>query len=213
MRKSSRGKVNRPWSSHGSLPSPTPPLLLARSTFEIVGFMITMAPLLISTSEFPSLSNNPQASSGNPASMWSASGARNVGGPPVQRNQPTPLSAQQSQHEDMFSSNPRLSSAQGSFRFGNQASAARSSQTPQSAADDFPPLNRNVNGDIGQERGANLMSSLGFGSQAAASAGGSQSSGGNGLLNALSANARASEARSPIGKRSMKPWSLYDLNC
>lgn len=151
-------------------------------------------------SEFPSLSNNPQASSGNPSSMWSGSGARNVGGPPVQRNQTTPLSAQQSQHDDMFSSNSRLSSAQGSFRFGNQNSAARSSQPQQSAADEFPPLNRNVNGDIGQERGSNLMSGLGFGSQAASSAVASQSSGGNGLLNALSANARASEARSPVGK-------------
>lgn len=58
--------------------------------------------------------------------------------------------------------------------------------------DDFPPLNRTVNGE---ERSASLMSSLGISAQSASTSGvvGNR---GNGLLNALSANNRANEPRS-----------------
>ena len=130
--------------------------------------------------------------------MWSSSNARNLGGP-LQRNQSTP---QQNQPDDIFSTAPRLSSAQGSFRFGNQPSPAPTSQQAQ-PAEEFPPLNRNSNGDIGQERGANLMSALGFGSQSSASTPTIQGRSGNGLLNALSANSRAAaESRSPPGGQS-----------
>ena len=94
----------------------------------------------------------------------------------------------------MFSpSVSRISSQHGSFRFGNQG--ASSQQTQPTSADDFPPLNRNGNGEIGSER----MSSLGFGSQAGSTTGPMQSNRGNGLLNALSANSRTSEVRSPPG--------------
>ncbi|KAI1243996.1 hypothetical protein MGN70_013864 [Eutypa lata] len=147
------------------------------------------------------------------SSLWSTAGAgsRNMGGA-IQRNQPTPHSQQG--HDDLFSSASRMSTNQGSFRFGNQT--AQSSQPPPSSIDDFPPLNisnfRNGNGEIGQERGMSLMSTLGFGAQGGgaaaaagatavgASAGTSSLQGtrvGNGLLNALSANTRSSEVRSP----------------
>lgn len=131
------------------------------------------------------------------SSLWSTAGSRNMGGA-VQRNQPTPHSQQG--HDDLFSSASRLGSNQPSFRFGGQN--APSSQPPPSSIDDFPPLNmnsfRNSNGEIGQERGMNLMSTLGFGAQAGAASGSLPGTrAGNGLLNALSANNRASEARSP----------------
>ncbi|KAM5348106.1 hypothetical protein ACJ41O_007930 [Fusarium nematophilum] len=149
-------------------------------------------------SEFPSLSNNPQISSASQPSMWSAAGPRNLSGP-IQRNQSTPLSSQQGGQDDLFSPNSsRGPSVQGGFRFGNQGNLGQSSQAQSGSVDDFPPLNRTANGDIGSDRAANLMSSLGFGSQAGAS-GPVSNNRGNGLLNALSANSRANEARSPPG--------------
>ncbi|KAH6895504.1 hypothetical protein B0T10DRAFT_478157 [Thelonectria olida] len=149
-------------------------------------------------SEFPSLSNNSQLSNANQASMWSTAGTR-LGGP-IQRNQPTPLSSQQGGQDDLFSaSSSRIPSVQGSFRFGNQGNmSGPSSQAQPGSIDDFPPLNRTSNGEIGSDRGANLLSSLGFGPQAGSS-GPAPSNRGNGLLNALSANTRASEIRSPSG--------------
>ncbi|KAL9488486.1 hypothetical protein ACSS6W_000763 [Trichoderma asperelloides] len=65
------------------------------------------------------------------------------------------------------------------------------------SVDDFPPLNRTSNGEIGSERGGNVMSSIGFGPQNPGSSGPMQSSGGNGLLNALTATSRANDVRSP----------------
>ncbi|KAK9422718.1 putative CobW-domain-containing protein [Seiridium unicorne] len=156
--------------------------------------------LLDSIREFPSLSNNSQLPSASQSSLWSTTGSRNVG--PIQRNQPTPLSSQQGQQDDMFSPSSRLASSQGSFRFGGQGSVGQSSQPQPGSIDDFPPLNnnngfRNSNGDIGQERGSNLMSQLGFGAQPSPAPSLSGSRAGNGLLNALSANTRANETRSP----------------
>lgn len=128
--------------------------------------------------------------------MWSAQGPRNLGGA-VHRGGGTPISSQQNQQDDLFAS--RLSSAQGSFRFGNQGSAAQASQGQSGVSEEFPPLNRTGNGEIGaQERGANLMSSLGFGTQGAASGPAMQASrAGNGLLSALSATSRGADVRSP----------------
>ncbi|KAK8118841.1 uncharacterized protein PG998_003467 [Apiospora kogelbergensis] len=152
-------------------------------------------------SEFPSLSNNAQLPSTSQSSLWSSAGNRTM--PPIQRNQGTPLS-QQGQ-EDIFSSS-RLGSNQGSFRFGgSQGSVGQPSQQPQpSSIDDFPPLNnnnnsgfRNGNGDIGQERGSNLMSTLGFGATTSPAPGMQGSRAGNGLLNALSENSRSGQVRSP----------------
>jgi hypothetical protein len=148
-------------------------------------------------SEFPSLSNNPQLGNAGQTNLW-ATGGRNLGAP-IPRNQATPISSQPSQQQDdLFSSSSRLSSAQGSFRFGNPPSATQGSQSQGTSVDEFPPLNRNANGDIGQERGTNLMSSFGFGATGAASAPTAQPNRvGNGLLNALSANSRATEVLSP----------------
>ncbi|KAF9773008.1 hypothetical protein IL306_009236 [Fusarium sp. DS 682] len=109
----------------------------------------------------------------NQSSMWSTAGSRSLGGL-NQRNQATP---QQGGQDDMFS--PTSSRGQGGFRFGNQGNIG---QPQSSSVDDFPPLNQTSNG---------------FGSQAGA--GPSASNRGNGLLNALSANSRANEARSPPG--------------
>ncbi|POR37551.1 NOT2 family protein, partial [Tolypocladium paradoxum] len=101
-------------------------------------------------SEFPSLSNNAQLNTANQASMWSSAGTRNLSGP-VQRNQPTPVSSQQTGQDDLFSpGSSRMPSNQG---FGPQSTGT---------------------GHVQAHRG-------------------------NGLLNALSANSRANEARSPPG--------------
>lgn len=148
--------------------------------------------------EFPSLSNTSQLQSTGQSSMWSAGGSRGLGGP-VQRSQGgASISTQPAAPDDVFGPAPRIQSgSQGSFRFGNQASLGQASHGQPSGADEFPPLSRNANGDIGQERGSNLMSSLGYSSQQAAGQSALQNArSGNGLLNALSANVRAAEARS-----------------
>lgn len=159
-------------------------------------------------SEFPSLSNNPQLGNAGQSNLWTT-GGRNIG-VPIPRNQATPISSQPpQQQDDLFSASSRLSSAQGSFRFGNPPSATPGSQSQGTSVDEFPPLNRNANGDIGQERGANLMSSFGFGATGGASAPTAQPNrAGNGLLNALSANSRAPEALSPTtGSQSLEDRS------
>ncbi|RFU78749.1 hypothetical protein TARUN_3455 [Trichoderma arundinaceum] len=143
-------------------------------------------------SEFPSLSNNSQLPSTTQGSMWSTAGSRNISGP-VQRSQPTPGSSQQAGQDDLFGPpSSRMQSNQGPFRFG-----AQPAQVQPNSVDDFPPLNRTSNGEIGSERGANLMSSLGFSPQNPGSSGPMQNNGGNGLLNALTATNRANEVRSP----------------
>ncbi|KAL1902643.1 transcriptional regulator [Sporothrix stenoceras] len=176
--------------------------------------------------------NTPQQQGGQQEDMFGASAAR--------------LQQQQQQQQQQQSN-------QGSFRFGSQtasigqanigqqssigqASIGQQQQQQQQAAqssqpgsiDDFPPLNRSANaGEIGQDRTASLMSSLGYGSQASATSpappgiGGTAGAGGasaargmgNGLLNALSANsgsrvasggssgAPGGEVRSPVGTR------------
>ncbi|KAI0204965.1 hypothetical protein F4808DRAFT_412776 [Astrocystis sublimbata] len=154
-------------------------------------------------SEFPSLSNNSQLASGNPSALW-AGASRPMGGA-ISRNQPTPHT-QQSQQDDFFSSS-RMNTSQAAFRFGNQAGMSQSSQPQPSSIDDFPPLNnslRNGEGEIGQERTSNLMSTLGFGAQGNSAGGPLQGAGaGNGLLNALSANSRTSDVHSPEGAASI----------
>lgn len=133
--------------------------------------------------------------------MWASGGSRNLSGP-VQRNQGTPVSSQQGALEDMFGGgSSRMPSNQGSFRFGNQGNLSSASQGQPSTADDFPPLNRGSNGEIGSARSANLMS-LAFGSQHGASG----LHRGNGLLNALSANSRVNDARSPPGIGAPRPF-------
>ncbi|KAK3307044.1 uncharacterized protein B0T15DRAFT_529035 [Chaetomium strumarium] len=147
-------------------------------------------------SEFPSLSNTSQLTSTAQTSMWSAQGPRNLGGG-IHRGAGTPLSSQQTQQDDLFAS--RLSTGQGSFRFGNQGNTAQASQSLSSVTDEFPPLNRAANGEIGgQDRGGNLMSNLGFGAPGSAAGSAMHASrAGNGLLSALSATSRTADVRSP----------------
>lgn len=150
-------------------------------------------------SEFPSLSNNAQMAGSSQGSMWSGTsntGSRNITAP-VQRNQGTPLSSQVGQ-DDMFSPpSSRVASTQGGFRFGGHGSAQAASQQGQSGGpDEFPPLNRGENGELGSDR----LSAMGFGSHDGPPSGtAGPSSRGNGLLNALSATNPTSEVRSPPG--------------
>ncbi|KAG5997845.1 hypothetical protein E4U52_002708 [Claviceps spartinae] len=144
-------------------------------------------------SEFPSLSNNSQMNNANSASMWASGGSRNLGGP-VPRTQVPALSSQQGSQEDMFGSGHSRMGNQGSFRFGTEGNLLSASQGQPGTADEFPPLARGANMEIGLDRNSNSMS-LGYPSQHAASG----LHKGNGLLNALSANTRANDARSPPG--------------
>jgi CCR4-NOT transcription complex subunit 2 len=116
----------------------------------------------------------------------------------LQQQQPSLSSQQQAQqqHDDLFSSSSQLPSSQGGFRFGTQNSVGQSSQS--NSVDEFPPLNRNTNGDIGQDRGSNLIQNVGFGAQSHGLSFGSanppQPSRNNGLLNALSGSNRVPSA-------------------
>ncbi|KAI6709483.1 hypothetical protein JHW43_007981 [Diplocarpon mali] len=146
-------------------------------------------------SEFPSLSNNqPQPNQ----SAWAASGNRSLGPSANMRlQQQAGISSQQQlsnqqqtqqQQDDLFSSSSQLPSTQGGFRFGSQNAVGQAS-TP---VDDFPPLNRNANGEIGQDRSS--IPNVGFGAQqnglGFGSANAPQQNRNNGLLNALSGSNR-----------------------
>lgn len=75
-------------------------------------------------------------------------------------------------------------------------------------------MNRNGNGEIGQERSASLMGGLGFGPQAAVASSSAQASrSGNGLLNAVTASARTSEVRSPVGTYFYADMLMYCTDC
>lgn len=116
------------------------------------------------------------------------------------RMQPSALSSQQQlsaqqqtqqQQDDLFSQSSQLPSSQSTFRFGNQNAVGQASQS-NNTVDDFPPLNRNANGDIGQDRNSNLVQNFGFGAQSngLGSANPPQPNRTNGLLNALSGSSR-----------------------
>lgn len=111
----------------------------------------------------------------------------------------------QQQQEDLFSSSSQLPSSQGGFRFGSQNAVGQSSQS--NPVDDFPPLNRNANGEIGQDRSSNVIPNVGFGAQSNGLGFGSanppQPSRNNGLLNALSGSNRVT-----TGNRVASPGSI-----
>lgn len=158
---------------------------------------------LTSDSDFPSLNNNPQMSGApaNQPSMWGGQAARNLGGP--QRN-PSASIPPPSQQDDPFSPVSRLSTSQNSFRFGSQASMSQQQPPQPTGGEEFPPLARNGNGEIGQERNASLVSAMGgmsFASQGGVGSSSTQAGrSGNGLLNAVTAQARTAETRSPVGR-------------
>lgn len=134
----------------------------------------------------------------------------------ISRNQPTPHS-QQNQQDDFFSSSSRMNTSQAAFRFGNQAGMSQSSQPQPNSIDEFPPLNnslRNGDGELSQERGSTLMSTLGFGAQGNVAGGSLQGTrAGNGLLNALSANSRTSDVRSPDGAAALGIFTHIESTC
>ena len=145
-------------------------------------------------SEFPSLSNNPpQQPLTSSQSSWATSGSRNTvpsASLRLQQSSTQQLGAQQ--QDDLFTSSSQMSSGQGSFRFGNQTSIGQSAQS--TSADEFPPLNRNTLGEIGQDRTSIMIQNVGFGSQSNGVGFGPtthpQQNRSNGLLNALSGSSR-----------------------
>jgi hypothetical protein len=154
-------------------------------------------------SEFPSLSNNPSQNTNPGQSTWAMPTGRPLGQATSHRTQQALLPSQQQtlaqqqtqqQQDDLFASSSQLPSSQGGFRFGGQNPVGQSSQSQENTTDDFPPLSRNVNGDIGQDR-LGLLQNVGFGGQSSnlgfgAGIGGSHTNRNNGLLNALSSSSR-----------------------
>lgn len=137
-------------------------------------------------SEFPSLSGAPRPQYQNPSqAVWANANQRATQHTPVQRpqqQQPADLqiSAQQQQQppqqqqehaqqnaEDIFSSGSQFSNGLDHYRHGGQGGVGRlsgSSQPQTGSIDEFPPLGRNENGDVGQDRRGSLMQSAAFGS-------------------------------------------------
>jgi CCR4-NOT transcription complex subunit 2 len=179
---------------------------------------ISQPHLLTFASEFPSLSNNqPQPSQ----STWAGAGARGLGPSTSVRLQQTSLSSQQQintqqqtqQQDDLFTSSAQFTSGQSSFRFGNQNSVAQSSQP--NSVDEFPPLSRNSNGEISQDRSSNLIQNVGFGAQpngAGFGASNAPQNRSNGLLNALSGSTRipGNRVSSPTAVSGEYIWYLGD---
>lgn len=138
--------------------------------------------------EFPSLSGAPQPTqSQNPSQMvWANASQRAAQTPPVQRQQPPPTSQapsrasqtpshpqQQPQpsHDDLFPSGVQFANRLDDFRNGgqgisNQLGAGGQPQTGN--IDEFPPLGRNVTGDLSQDRRGSLMQNAGIGNYNAA---------------------------------------------
>ncbi|PHH72279.1 hypothetical protein CDD82_6053 [Ophiocordyceps australis] len=138
--------------------------------------MLTILPVR----DFPSLSNNSQLNASQ-ATMWSNAGSRNLSGP-VQRNQSTPVSGPTAGQDDLFAAtSSRMPPHQGSFRSRGPESKSAACQSFLASLECPSPLVR-----------------AGFGPQNPSSTH-VQSHRGNGLLNALSANNRANEARTPPG--------------
>jgi len=91
----------------------------------------------------------------------------------------------------MFGASAQLQGNQSSFRYGSQNAVGQSAQA--TTTEEFPPL-RNGNGDIGGDRPASLVQSVGFGAPSSSmnfgTANTSQPSRANGLLSAVSGSSR-----------------------
>ncbi|KAH0543439.1 hypothetical protein FGG08_002204 [Glutinoglossum americanum] len=123
-------------------------------------------------SEFPSLSSSQPQHQNSSQAAWASAPQR---GTPVQRPQPNSnnnqaTTAQQQQQDDLFPSASQFASGLDDFRssaFGGQARQMAGSGQPQTGnIDEFPPLGRAGNGEIGQDRRGSLMQSVGFGGHA-----------------------------------------------
>lgn len=139
-------------------------------------------------SEFPSLSGAPQPQPQNPAqAVWANANQRASQHIPVQRPQHQtsnqPLSSIQSQpqpqqsqqlaqqptqqpNDDLFPSSAQFTNGLDDYRQGGQAGVGQLSglnQAQPGNIDDFPPLGRNGNGEIGQDRRGGLIQNAAFG--------------------------------------------------
>ncbi len=138
-----------------------------------------------SPSEFPSLSGAPSQHQQNPTqAAWGNGPTRAVSHTAVQRPQPSsqsgliqslppqtqqpsqPSSSQPSlQQGDAFSAS-QFGSNLDELRFRGQDGVGQlggSSQPKTGSIDEFPPLGRNTNGEIGRARDGSMMSAAGFG--------------------------------------------------
>ena len=130
--------------------------------------------------EFPSLSGaSQQSQSQNPGLAWANAGQRAGQQAPIQRQQPPssqpPSRMSQTQshpqtqpsHDDLFPSGSQFANRLDDFRNGGQGISSQlgaGSQPQTGNIDEFPPLGRNVPGDLGQDRRGSLLQSTGFGS-------------------------------------------------
>jgi CCR4-NOT transcription complex subunit 2 len=139
-------------------------------------------------SEFPSLSGAPQPQHQNPAqAVWANANQRASQHTPVQRpqhqtsNQPLSSIQPQSQpqqpqqlpqqptqqpSDDLFPSSSQFTNGLDDYRHGGQAGVGQLSglnQPQPGNIDDFPPLGRNGNGEIGQDRRGGLIQNAAFG--------------------------------------------------
>ncbi|KAI9848862.1 MAG: hypothetical protein M1837_006378 [Sclerophora amabilis] len=85
-----------------------------------------------------------------------------------QQHQQQQQQQQHQQQESIFPTSSQFSSNLDDFRFGGQDAIGQlpgSSQPKTGSIDDFPPLGRTGNGDLGQERRSSLIQNAGFGGQ------------------------------------------------
>lgn len=135
-------------------------------------------------SEFPSLSGAPQPQHQNPAqAVWANANQRAAQHTPVQRPQQSsgnqqhpplqppsqpqqPQQQPQQQHDDLFAGFPPVANGLDEFRLGGQSGVGQISSMSQPQTtniDEFPPLGRNANGEIGQDRRGGLLHNAAFG--------------------------------------------------
>ncbi|KAI1000581.1 hypothetical protein K3495_g7615 [Podosphaera aphanis] len=186
--------------SFGGVPMGSNGLGVSRSTPQtsftptIGGSIQPSTPLNLS--DFPSLSDNQSQPS---QSTWTASGSRGNIGPSSNNrlSQQTALSTQQQtnaqqqtqlQQEDLFNSSSQLPSNQARFRFGTQNPVGQASQSH--SVEEFPPLNRNGNGEISQDSNLSVPVSSVTSTGPGFSSKNSPPTRNNVLLNALSSGTR-----------------------
>lgn len=121
-------------------------------------------------SEFPSLSASQPQHQNSSQAAWTNAPQRST---PVQRPQPNSSSNQTTagqQQDDLFPSASQFTSGLDDFRagaFSGQARQMAGSSQPQTGnIDEFPPLGRTGNGEIGQDRRRSLIQNVGFGGHA-----------------------------------------------